>query len=176
MDRLIGSILQLSRQGRRPLTPELLDMNALVDGVTSSLHQLAESVGAQVIVEPLPAVESDRLAIEQILSNLVENALKYLSPGRQGRIEISGKSVGNKVEIAVRDNGRGIAPEDRDRVFDLFRRAGSQEQPGEGIGLANARALAYRLGGTLRLDSALDEGSVFTLSVPQTYSATESTA
>lgn len=176
MDRLIGSILQISRQGRRPLTPERLDMNALADGVVSSLHQLAETVGAEVVVESLPAIESDRVAIEQILSNLVENALKYLSPERPGRIEITGQTVGNNVEIAVRDNGRGIAPGDRDRVFDLFRRAGSQEQPGEGIGLANVRALAYRLGGTVRLDSALDEGSVFTLSLPQTFSAAESIA
>lgn len=176
MDRLIGSILQISRQGRRPLTPERLDMNALADGVAASLHQLAESVGAEVIVERLPPIESDRVAIEQILSNLVENALKYLSPGRPGRVEISGRKAGNKVEIAVRDNGRGIAPDDRDRVFDLFRRAGVQDKPGEGIGLANVRALVYRLGGTIHLDSVLDEGSVFTLSLPETFSAAESIA
>jgi signal transduction histidine kinase len=57
-------------------------------------------------------------------------------------------------------------------VFDLFRRAGAQDQPGEGIGLANVRALAYRLGGTVTLESRLDEGAVFTLSLPERFTET----
>jgi signal transduction histidine kinase len=144
-------------------------MNALADGVVSSLHQRAQDAGAEVVVEPLPSVQSDRIAIEQILSNLVENALKYLSPTRPGKVTISGRRQGGMIEIAVRDNGRGIDPADHERVFDLFRRAGAQDQPGEGIGLANVRALAYRLGGHMTLDSKLDGGSVFTLSLPEQF-------
>jgi signal transduction histidine kinase len=173
MDRLINSILELSRQGRRPLSPELLDMNQLADGVVASLYQRAEAAGAQVAVEHIPPLQSDRIAVEQILSNLVENALKYLSPKRTGRVEVSGRKIGRMVEIAVKDNGRGIDPADHDRVFDLFRRAGTQDQPGEGIGLANVRALAYRLGGTVALDSQLDEGATFTLSLPEHFTAVE---
>ena len=71
------------------------------------------------------------------------------------------------------DNGRGIAPVDHERIFDLFRRAGTQDQAGEGIGLANVRALAYRLGGTVSVESQLDEGARFTLSLPETFSAAE---
>jgi signal transduction histidine kinase len=171
MDRLINSILELSRQGRRPLTPERLDMNALVDGVVSSRHQRAQDAGAEVVVEPLPAIQSDRIAVEQILSNLIENALKYLSPSRAGKVSVSGRREKGMIEIAVRDNGRGIDPADHERVFDLFRRAGTQDQPGEGIGLANVRALAYRLGGNVTLDSKLDGGSVFTLSLPEQFTA-----
>lgn len=173
MDRLINSILELSRQGRRPLTPERLDLNVVADGVAASLYQRAEAAGAEVVVHPLPSIQSDRIAVEQILSNLVENALKYLSPKRAGRVEISGRKVGRMVEIAVKDNGRGIDPADHDRVFELFRRAGTQDQPGEGIGLANVRALAYRLGGKIELDSKLDEGATFTLSLPEQFSAVE---
>lgn len=176
MDRLINSILELSRQGRRPLTPEQLDMNALADGVVSSLHQRAHDAGAEVAVEPLPALQSDRIAVEQILSNLIENALKYLSPARPGKVTVSGRHNGGMIEIAVTDNGRGIAPADHERVFDLFRRAGTQDQPGEGIGLANVRALAYRLGGHVTLDSKLDEGSVFTLSLPERITALDTAA
>lgn len=176
MDRLINSILELSRQGRRPLTPELLDMNALAEGVAASLYQRSEAAGAEVVVAPLPAIESDRIAVEQILSNLTENALKYLSPSRPGRVEISGRKSGRMVEIAVKDNGRGIDPADHERVFELFRRAGSQDQPGEGIGLANVRALAYRLGGTISLESKLDEGATFTLSLPERFTAVETIA
>jgi signal transduction histidine kinase len=66
----------------------------------------------------------------------------------------------------VIDNGRGIASSDHQRVFDLFRRAGTQDQPGEGIGLAHVRALAYRLGGTVDVVSTLGEGATFTLNLP----------
>ena len=68
--------------------------------------------------------------------------------------------------IAVADNGRGIDPRDKQRVFDLFRRSGAQDQQGEGIGLAHVRALAYRLGGSIDLESTLGLGSVFTLTLP----------
>jgi signal transduction histidine kinase len=176
MDRLITSILELSRQGRRPLSPERLDMNALADGVVASLHQRAVDAGAEVVVEPIPSLESDRIAVEQILSNLVENALKYLSPARKGQVTVSGQRAGRLIEIAVSDNGRGIDPADHQRVFDLFRRAGSQDRPGEGIGLANVRALAYRLGGKVELESKLDEGAVFTLSLPERFMAVETVA
>jgi signal transduction histidine kinase len=175
MDRLINSILALSRQGRRQLAPENLDMNAVADGVVSSLHQRAQDAGAKVVIEPLPPIESDRVAIEQILSNLVENAIKYLAPGRPGHVTISGRRLRQMVEIYVKDNGRGIAPADHERVFDLFRRAGAQDQPGEGIGLANVRTLAYRLGGTISVESELDEGALFTLSLPERLTAVETT-
>jgi signal transduction histidine kinase len=176
MDRLINSILELSRQGRRPLTPEHLDMNGLADAVAASLHQRAHDAGAELIVEPLPPLQSDRIAVEQILSNLMENALKYLAPTRPGKVIVGGRRNGRMVEITVSDNGRGIDPADHERVFDLFRRAGAQDQPGEGIGLANVRALAYRLGGHVALDSKLDEGAVFTLSLPERFTALDTAA
>ena len=124
-------------------------------------------------MKPLPDVESDRIAVEQVLSNLVENALKYLSPARAGRVRIEGGSEGNRVFYDVIDNGRGIDPADHSRVFDLFRRAGVQDQQGEGIGLANARALAYRLGGTLDVESKLDEGARFRFTLPARFIAVE---
>ena len=176
MDRLINSILELSRQGRRTLAPEKLDMNDVVDGIVASLHQRTEDAGAQIIVRPVPDLESDRIAVEQILSNLVENALKYLSPKRAGEVVIEGSRDANRVHIDVIDNGRGIDPSDHQRIFELFRRAGTQDQAGEGIGLANVRALAYRLGGTVEVDSQLDEGARFRLSLPEKFVSRETLA
>jgi signal transduction histidine kinase len=75
------------------------------------------------------------------------------------------------VIVSVADNGRGIDARDHQRIFDLFRRSGQQDQPGEGIGLAHVRALAYRLGGTIDVDSALGEGSTFRLNLPATFSS-----
>jgi signal transduction histidine kinase len=166
MDRLINAILNLSRQGRRSLAPERLDLGLLVKGIAESLEHRIQETGTRVEIGDLPGIVNDRLAVEQILSNLVENALKYLKPGRAGVITVSGGTEYGRAFVDVKDNGRGIDPRDHDRIFDLFRRSGTQDQPGEGIGLAHARALAYRLGGTIDVQSALDEGSTFRLSLP----------
>jgi len=169
MDRLINAILQLSRQGRRTLTPEILDLGAIVQGISDSLRHRIEETGTVLTVEPLPSVINDRVAVEQILSNLVENALKYLKPAIPGIITVTGKSEFGRVVVAVSDNGRGVDPKDHERIFDLFRRSGMQDQPGEGIGLAHARALAYRLGGFIEVSSALGEGSTFSLTLPSEW-------
>ena len=176
MDRLINSILELSRQGRRQLRPETLDMGQLAENVAATLRQRADAAGATVSIGTMPPVTSDRMAVEQILSNLVENALKYLSPARRGEVRIEGRKVGAWLEYDVIDNGRGIAPTDHERIFDLFRRAGAQDQAGEGIGLANVRALAYRLGGRVSVESQLDQGACFTLALPEKFVAAEPSA
>jgi signal transduction histidine kinase len=167
MDRLINAILRLSREGKRVLTPERVDLGTLTETIVASLQHRLDEMGATVTVErPMPPIVADRLAIEQMLSNLIENAVKYLKPGRPGRIVISARRERDRIAISVADNGRGIDPRDHERIFDLFRRSGQQDQPGEGIGLAHVRALAYRMGGLVDCRSALDEGATFTLSLP----------
>ena len=169
MDRLINAILQLSRQGRRVLAPETIRVEAVIDGIRGSLQHRLDDEGATVVTKgALPEIVSDRLAIEQILSNLIENAVKYRHPDRPVVVTVTGGREGARAWIAVSDNGRGIDPRDHERVFDLFRRSGTQDQPGEGIGLAHVRALAYRLGGTIDLRSTLGEGATFRLSLPAT--------
>ena len=166
MDRLINAILRLSREGRRVLAPERLDMVALLRAAIDSVaHQAAEK-GAQVTLGEVPSIVSDRIAVDQIFSNLIDNALKYTADGRAGVIEVLGRTQGGLACISVRDNGRGIAARDRERVFELFRRAGVQDRPGEGIGLAHVKALVRRLGGTIECESTLGEGSVFTVRLP----------
>jgi len=177
MDRLINAILRLSREGRRVLTPQRVDLNVLFATVVSSVKHRADELGVEIEIAPhLPVVVSDRLALEQIFSNLVENALKYLKPGRPGRIEIRAQPRGERVIIEVADNGRGIDPKDHSRIFDLFRRSGAQDQPGEGIGLAHARTLGYRLGATVTVDSTLDEGATFRVSLPASLTLEASAA
>jgi signal transduction histidine kinase len=167
MDRLINAILQLSRQGRRALTPEKIDVAALVRQIGETLsHRLTETDTVLSVEADLPPVVSDRLALDQVLSNLIENAVKYLRPGVPGRITVSGRRERERVVYVVRDNGRGIDPRDHARVFDLFRRSGAQDRPGEGIGLATVRALVFRLGGTIDVASTLGQGAAFTLSLP----------
>jgi signal transduction histidine kinase len=166
MDRLIGAILKLSREGRRVLAPEPVAMAALIDGIAASLRHQSEERGATITTGALPDVTSDRLVLEQVFSNLLENALKYLQPGRPGRIEVRGRAEGRTLVYEVQDNGRGIAARDLERVFELFRRAGDQTVPGEGIGLAHVRALVRRLGGRIDCVSTEGVGSTFRIELP----------
>ncbi len=169
MDRLINAILKLSREGRRDFKPERVDMDAMLAGIRASLTQQASAADATVTVSRLPAVTSDRLALEQIFSNLVDNALKYLRSGVPGHIEIEGHASAAELTYRVRDNGRGVDARDRERIFELFRRSGVQDRAGEGIGLAHVRALVRRLGGTISLTSELGQGSTFTVSLPRAW-------
>ncbi len=166
MERLISAILALSRTGKRELKTEDVDMSALVNGVVTTLAHEAQAVDAEIEVGPLPTIHCDRLALEQVFANLLDNALKYLRPGVPGRIQVTGCVAPGRVIYEVQDNGRGIAEADQKRVFDLFRRAGAQDQRGEGIGLAHVRALVRRLGGSIKLTSAPNKGSTFKVVLP----------
>lgn len=169
MDRLINAVLKLSREGRRDFKPDDIDMNALLASIGQTVAHRASEQGATITVADLPPVVSDALALEQVFSNLVDNALKYGRQGEPGRIEIKGRATPTQVTYEVRDNGRGIDPHDHQRVFELFRRSGPQDRPGEGIGLAHVRALVRRLGGTMSLASELGKGSVFTVTLPRRW-------
>jgi signal transduction histidine kinase len=166
MDRLISAILHLTREGRREFEPVRIDTRELIEAiVTTVAHQAAEAQ-AQIRVAPLPEIVSDRLALEQIFSNLIDNALKYLKPGVPGDISVRGRTKLGFAIFEIADNGRGIDPKDHQRIFDLFRRAGTQDRPGQGIGLAHVRALVRRLGGTMSVSSELNSGSTFTITLP----------
>ncbi|CAO3362433.1 sensor histidine kinase [Azospirillum palustre] len=168
MDRLINAILALSRQGSRTLNPEPISMQALVENVVASnRHRAGELRCAIDIAGPLPSLVSDRLALEQVFGNLLDNAIKYLDPARPGRIAIRGRSEAGLLIFEVADNGRGIAAQDHERIFELFRRSGVQDRPGEGIGLAYVRTLARRLQGDVTVDSVPGQGSIFRISLPK---------
>ncbi|MEN3346854.1 MAG: hypothetical protein V7632_489 [Bradyrhizobium sp.] len=166
MDRLISAILNLTREGRREFKQERIDVRELIDGIVKTVAHQATEANATVKVGALPDLVSDRLALEQIFSNLIDNALKYLKDGVPGEIEISGRTKLGFAIFEVTDNGRGIDPKDHQRIFDLFRRAGTQDKPGQGIGLAHVRALVRRLGGTMSVASELHNGSTFTITLP----------
>ena len=169
MDRLINAVLRLSREGRREFRPERVDMDELLSSITATVTHRAVELGARIEVGTLPSIETDRLAVEQIFANLVDNALKYGREGEPLHIEIMGRTSGTHAIYDVRDNGRGIDPGDHARVFELFRRSGPQDRPGEGIGLAHVRALVRRLGGTMGLSSTLGQGSTFTVTLPRRW-------
>src|SRR6267378_210004 len=172
MDRLISAILNLTREGRREFEPVRIDTRELIAGIVATVAHQAAEADAQIRIEPLPDIVSDRLALEQIFSNLIDNALKYLRPGVPGDITVRGRTKLGFAIFEIADNGRGIDPKDHQRIFDLFRRAGTQDKPGQGIGLAHVRTLVRRLGGTMSVASELHSGSTFTITLPLKWAAT----
>ncbi|NVN86095.1 MAG: CHASE3 domain-containing protein [Rhodopseudomonas sp.] len=173
MDRLISAILNLTREGRREFQPVPIDTRELIENIVSTMAHQAAEAAAEIRIEPLPEIVSDRLALEQIFSNLIDNALKYLKPGVPGDITVRGRQRLGFAIFEIADNGRGIDPKDHQRIFDLFRRAGTQDKPGQGIGLAHVRALVRRLGGTMSVASELGKGSTFTITLPTKWTATK---
>ncbi|MBM7482368.1 MULTISPECIES: CHASE3 domain-containing protein [Bradyrhizobium] len=176
MDRLISAILNLTREGRREFQPEKIDTRELIEAIVSTLAHQAADAQAEIHIAPLPDLVSDRLALEQIFSNLIDNAIKYLKPGVPGEIRIRGRTKLGYAIFEISDNGRGIDAKDHQRIFDLFRRAGTQDKPGQGIGLAHVRALVRRLGGTMSVSSELNTGSTFTITLPITWNASNRNA
>jgi signal transduction histidine kinase len=166
MDSLISAILQLSRIGRRELKPETIDMQALVDSLLKTLAHQLETKRVTVSVKELPAVVADRTAMGQIIGNLLDNAVKYLEPGRDGLLEIRGERTPVDTVITVSDNGRGMVPQDIPRIFELFRRVGKQDVPGEGMGLAYVKTLIRSHGGRIWCDSELGKGTTFSFKIP----------
>jgi signal transduction histidine kinase len=169
MDRLINAILRLSREGRREFRPEIVDVKALAEAIAGSFAHRLQETGATLAIGTLPSVETDRLALEQVFTNLVDNAIKYQGTAAEPRIEMTGRFDGRSVVYDVSDNGRGIDARDLERVFELFRRAGVQDRPGEGIGLAHVKTLVRRLGGTITLASELNKGTTFTVRLPRRW-------
>jgi signal transduction histidine kinase len=168
MDRLINAILKLSREGRRGLIPEKIDMGQMANAAADAIRHQLEETKTEFVVGEMTAFESDRLSIEQIIGNLIENAVKYSDPAKPNRIEVFGRDLaGGWVEFSIADRGRGIAPKDHERIFELFRRSGRQDRPGEGLGLAFVRNSVRRLGGSIDVISELGQGSTFVLKFPK---------
>jgi len=173
MDGLINAILKISREGRRAPQPERIELQALLEATAASVHHQVNQEGGEISVSaPVPAIVSDRLSLEQVFGNLFDNAIKYRAAGRPIRIAVTARRLaGGRIGIDVADNGRGIDPRDHERVFELFRRSGVQDKPGEGIGLAHVRTLVRNLGGDITLHSALGNGTTFTIVLPADLAA-----
>jgi signal transduction histidine kinase len=145
--------------------PDRVDLAALAAEAVIMLESSADERGIRIELdrpEPLRAHGQER-AIIQILVNLIINAIRYSPQG--GRVRLSFVRTAGAASITVSDEGRGIAAEDQQRIFERFERAHSKES-GTGLGLAISRRLARSMGGDVTLDSAPGEGARFTLTLP----------
>ena len=148
MDALTNAVLDLSRIGRREFIWEPVNVHAIATRCLDNLAYELSQKKVAIQLDKLPIIMSDAASLEQILSNLLDNAVKYLDSSRHGQIQISCETLGNEVVLSIRDNGRGIAASDQDKVFEIFRRArNAGDERGLGMGLAYVKATLRKLGG-----------------------------
>ncbi len=166
MDVLLAGLLKLSRSGRASLHIATLDMNALMAAIIEGITYLTRNSGAQIHVGPLPACEGDRTAVNQIFTNLIGNAIKYLDPSRSGQIRITGFSENGTSVYTVEDNGIGIEKAHQEKIFEVFHRLEPGKYPGEGLGLTIVRQTLERLDGSISVDSTPGVGSRFIVTLP----------
>lgn len=167
MNRLINSILTLSRIGRRELNSESVDIKQLVSDNLKGMAFQLEQFNVSVNIGGLPVLQTDAVAMEQVFGNLLGNAVKYLSPERDGLIEVSSEKQGKMIVFHIKDNGVGMEEKDLPHVFELFKRVGNQNIVGEGMGLTYVQTLVRRLGGKIDCKSVLGKGSIFSFSMPE---------
>ena len=163
MDDLINDLLVYGRMSHLDLPLAEVDVNRILTGILENLAGEIKARKANVDVRwPLEAVWGHPNVLEQILANLIDNALKFVPAGVAPQISIWSEKAEATVRIFVKDNGIGIAPEHQERIFRIFERLNnSKEYPGTGIGLALVKKGVERLGGKVGLESKEGAGSCF---------------
>lgn len=166
---LLNSLMDISEAetGAMRLNLEIIDLSSLIHESVDLYEYLAEEkhIALAVNCAPEARVIGDRARMRQIVGNLLDNAIKYSEPG--GAVSITVSRQETEVSIAVRDDGCGISPEEKPRIWDrLHRGDASRSQPGLGLGLSLVRAIVEAHKGCVDVQSALGQGAVFTVSFP----------
>jgi len=173
MQALINALLAYSRVTTKAKPFETVDLAEVAEGVREDLEYRITETGATLNITGLPTLDAEPVQMQQLLQNLIGNALKFQREGVPPVIDVTGEAIRGGASadevcrITVRDNGVGFDPKYRDRVFEVFQRLHARgTYEGTGIGLALCRKIVDRHGGTIEVDSVPGEGTTFTLTLP----------
>ena len=168
MEAMLNGLLEYAYIGKHTNLNQVIDLNQVVQDVLLNLKLRIDETQATVEVERLPEIESNKTLIAQLIQNLIANALKFKHPNINPKILIDYEEKDEFYIIRVKDNGIGIAPENQQRIFDLFSRVHARSKyEGTGIGLTMCKKITQIIGGEIWLSSEVNQGSVFYFSVPK---------
>jgi len=167
MDKLTNQLLVLSRVGRKYLETEFVDLNKLMDEIKLDFELQVVERGAEIITHELPTVNTQRVWMRQLLTNLICNGLKF-NKSPTPRVDVACEEREKDHLFSVKDNGIGIEEKFHERIFQKFQRLHSpDEYPGTGAGLAICRKIVEFFGGAIWVESRLGEGSTFYFTFPK---------
>jgi signal transduction histidine kinase len=170
---LISELLELSRIKTRRQKMEAVELVALLDEMGGLFEQDLMSRNIELAIEtPLPVLLCERSRMRQIFQNLIDNAIKYMGDGAKKRIAVGCEVRPGEAEFYVSDSGQGIAAEDMDKIFFVFRRgkaAAAQNIPGKGVGLASVKSIIQTYGGRIWAQSKLGQGTIFHFTINGQY-------
>jgi signal transduction histidine kinase len=169
MDAMVQDLLEYSRLVRQELKLEPVDLGELLREILSSMQaDLAERGASITVRDPFPTVLAHRGALTQAVTNLIQNAAKFVLPGKRPEIIISAETQDGTAVLSVEDRGIGVAPEHHETKFGVFQRLHDESAyPGTGIGLAIVRKAVERMGGRAGVESQPGQGSRFWLELKQ---------
>jgi signal transduction histidine kinase/integral membrane sensor domain MASE1 len=168
LDRLIQDVLTYSRVGRIDTPLHLVDLDKLVCDIIEQYPAFHSPRAEIQIKAPLGSVKANEAALTQCISNLLGNAVKFVTPGTAARLKIWSQPAGAEVRLCIEDNGIGIAPTHKERIFRMFERVHNDKSyEGTGIGLAIAKKAIERMEGEIGFDSEPGRGSTFWIQLPK---------
>jgi PAS domain S-box-containing protein len=166
MQKLISDLLAYSSVGSVPITSGLVDMNAVVRDALSNLARMVDDRGAEVEVDELPAVRGDEGLLGRLFQNLISNGVKFSSQAHP-KVTVSSQRAEGGWRFTITDNGIGIPPDDRRRIFQMFERGRARDgYPGTGMGLAICKRIVEQHGGDIWVEEAVAGGSAFQFTLP----------
>lgn len=170
ISNFVNSILDYAKMPEREITKRKVDLQLLIEGVLAVLEKSILENDAKITVGKMPHILANETLLFQMFQNLISNALSHKHADRRPKIHISSKYLSDmQLEILIEDNGQGIAPEERDRIFGLFER-GQNAASGRslGIGLATCKKIARLHEAEIHVESVLGEKSMFSIIFPHT--------
>jgi signal transduction histidine kinase len=166
MSQLIKDLLAYSHVLHdEPESFEPVNLNETVDAAIENLNTSIENSGAQVTHSDLPVISANPNRMLQLFQNLIGNAIKYRSEAPP-RIHIDARRLGTAWIFSVTDNGVGVDPADREKIFGLFKRTKHGTAPGSGVGLAICHAIVEKHGGRIWVEPVPGGGSIFSFTLP----------
>jgi two-component system, chemotaxis family, sensor kinase Cph1 len=166
MDALLSGLLKISRIGRVELAMENLYMDSFIRELAGTFGYQFADKGISFSCSDLPVCRGDKVQINQVFSNIIDNAIKFLDPKRPGKISISGKIENSHVVFCVEDNGIGIAKEHIGKIFEIFHRLNPSDTSGEGLGLTIVKRIMAKHNGKVWVESELGKGCKFFVELP----------